>query len=139
MDLVLLDSSVFLEVLLHDEKEKQASEIINSIACGKIAGVTSALCVTEVKQQVLKRFGSAKGDDAVYFVTGLPNSQTVDVTPEIASAAADLRFKYYDGKRRKMSLADAVQIATAIKTGCNKIITRDSDYQNLEEIAAESY
>ncbi len=139
MDKVLLDASVFLEHILAGKRAQKAKALLDEVESGKRSAVISALCVAEVKYTTLKKLGHEKGDKIGYLVASLKNTDVVNVTPKIAFLAAELRFKYYDRKQRKVSLADAVNIATALDTGCGKIFTGDKDLVGLDEIAAESY
>lgn len=139
MQKILLDSSVFLEVMLKGTRERQAAAVLAAVSGGRAEGVVSALSIAEVKYHALRKLGHARASEAAYLVQNFPNSRVVDVTPGMASTAADLRFKYYDRRNRQMSFADAVLAATALQAGCSKIVSGDSDLKGLEEIAFEGY
>ncbi|MBI5036111.1 PIN domain-containing protein [Candidatus Micrarchaeota archaeon] len=136
---VLVDSSVFLELLLEGERSGQAKKLLSGIKEGKRHGVVSAFSIAEVKYHVLRKLGHAEAAEAAYLVEAFPNVEVVDVTAAIAADAADLRYKYYDRKNRPVSFGDAVQIATALYAGCTAIISGDADFKGLEEIRAEIY
>lgn len=53
----------------------------------------------------------------------------VDITEHIAELSAELRAKYFSIKN-----FDALQLATAISSGCNKFLTNDHELKQEKEI-----
>ena len=57
------------------------------------------------------------------------NFSLVDVNPEIAENAAELRARY------NLRTPDALQIASAIVTGCQAFITNDTVFKRVNELS----
>ena len=135
---VLFDSFVFLDLFLRQKGEETAEKYLNDAAEGKTSTVVSSLCILEVKYHLLRKASEEKALDAIEYIKSMPEIEIVEATTEICELAASIRNKYYSNERQ-LSFGDAVHIATAIKSGCKKIITGDADFKNLEEIATEVY
>jgi len=139
MEKILLDSHVFLDYLLHSEKEKHAEKLITDITNGKSNGVVSTITLAEVKYRMQKIAGHDKAETAMFLIKDLPNTEIISVNSNIAETAADVRFKYYKKKEREISYADSIQVATAMLTGCTLIVSGDLDFKGIEEVKTEVY
>jgi predicted nucleic acid-binding protein len=87
-----------------------------------------------VKYRLSKKIGAEKTGDVVSLIEQIPQLFIVSINSEVAKYAADLRLKYYQPKVREMSYSDALNLATAIKTGCKTLYSGDPDFQNIKEI-----
>ena len=139
MEKILLDSHVFLDYFLKSEKEKMAGEIITKIINGKLSGFVSTIAIAEVKYKMLKLLGHERAENSIFLIKNSPNLKIIDIDHNIAEMAADIRYKYYKKNERELSYADAIHISTALITGCDLIITGDSDFKNIQEIKTEIY
>lgn len=130
--MIFLDSWTFIEYF--SEKENNAAE--NLIENAKNRVISSAVLL-EIKYRIAKLFGLEHANNIVYIIENL-DIDIMPVTSEVASLAADLRLKYYDKKTRDLSFIDAINLATAILTGCEKFYTGDPDFKGIEEIKIEN-
>ena len=135
---ILFDSFVFLDLFLRQKGEASAEKYLKDAANGTITPVISSLCILEVKYHILRRGGEEKALDAIEFIKAMPEIEIIDASTEICELAASIRSKYYSNSRQ-LSLGDSVHIATAMKSGCDKIVTGDTDFKDLDEIRAEVY
>ena len=55
-------------------------------------------------------------------------------TSDIALHAAELRDNYHQRRSLELSYADAVHIATAIATECDRLYSGDPDFANVSEV-----
>ncbi len=134
-----LDSCVFLDAVLGSEKAENALAILRRVENGREKGAASTFCILEIRYHVMKKLGHEKAAEACYLVQTLSNLEVIPPSIEIMEKAADLRFKYYDKKKKQMSFVDAVHAATALVAGCDKIISGNKDFVGLEEIRCETY
>lgn len=54
--------------------------------------------------------------------------QVISIDPETARIAADLRIRY------NLRTPDALQLATAIRTGCDAFLTNDAALKKVREL-----
>jgi predicted nucleic acid-binding protein len=92
-------------------------------AAGNIEIAISAIAVAEVLAGPLKTGNEAL---ASRYRRALDAWQIVPVDTELATMAARLRAAY------GLRLADAIQAATAISTGCVALVTHDRDFIRLK-------
>lgn len=132
--MIFLDSWIFLEYFLQDQKAAIAVKIIASIENAN-KGVTSAAAILEVKYRIAKKFGLEKAEDTIVTLEEIHNFSILPVTIDIAKLAANLRVKYYSSAKQ-LSFIDAINLATAILTSCDKFFTGDKDFIGVNEINA---
>ncbi len=135
---VLLDSSVFLDYFLKGPKLEKARKIIQNLNNSTLKGCISSVCLMEIKYHVIRERGHNSAEEVMFFIKRMNTIEIVALNDQIAERAADIRVKYYS-KERPLSFADAVHIATAIEKDCSKIITADSDFDDIKEIRTERY
>ena len=127
--MIFLDSWVFIEYFSSNENKNSASLIENFTDTRAISSVV----IAEVKYRISKKFDNIKASEAIDVINSLQNLRILPVTKEIAEFAAELRIKYYN-KERQISYIDAINLATAIKVGCDAFYTGDPDFDGIDEI-----
>ena len=137
MEKYAIDSYVFLDLFLHSQQEETARKKFHKALQSK--AVISSIALLEVKYQVMRKLSHEKAEEATFTMRNMDNVEIINVSPEIAETAADIRAKYYKKNERELSYADAIHIATAITAGCTVIITGDRDFERIEELKAEIY
>lgn len=102
--------------------------VFQRISTGALVGVTSVVSLTEVLVYPL-RLG--RNDMAQQYRLLLQQSdyfELIDITPAIAEYAADLRARY------NLRTPDALQLAGAIRRGCDAFLTNDANLQRVSEL-----
>ncbi|MFA4819447.1 MAG: PIN domain-containing protein [Candidatus Aenigmatarchaeota archaeon] len=127
--MIVLDSWIFIEYF-SDMENKSSADLVENPSDTR--AISSAV-LAEVKYRISKKFGNSKASDAIDAINSLPNLRILPVTKEIAEFAAELRLKYYS-KERQLSYIDVINLATAIKIGCDKFYTGDPDFEGISEI-----
>ena len=126
MDKKYIDSNIFIEGILREDNNSK--KIILKIAKKEFIGVTSVLSWDEITFVIKKFLGKdiAKTEGNKFFK--LPNFLFIDAKKEIIMRAQRLFEKY------NLEPRDAIHAATAIHLGINEIISRDSDFDKIEEL-----
>lgn len=108
--------------------EPRCAPFFDAIDRGEIEGFTSSLSLTETLVHPLKN-GDTKREklfrDLLLHTQGMI---TMLVSTEIAETAARLRANY------PLRTPDAVQIATAMHSGCDIFLTNDDKLKRVQEI-----
>ncbi|MBN1964723.1 MAG: type II toxin-antitoxin system VapC family toxin [Anaerolineae bacterium] len=102
--------------------------IMREIDTGTLAGVTSVVTLTEVLTMPLK---TGRPDIAQAYRNILIDSRhftLVAVDVAIAEHAAELRA------RHNLRTPDALQVATALQTGCDAFLTNDLGIKRVDEV-----
>jgi predicted nucleic acid-binding protein len=112
----------------HPQYEALVTEVGRRIARREIEGVTSVITLGEVLVQPFAQ-GSlalqAEYRDILLHSAGL---RTVEISADAAEEAARLRARH--GTR----LPDALQVATALRTGCEAFLTNDRRLARVTEL-----
>ena len=133
--MIFLDSWIFLEYFLREEKAKIAEKVIGDFVKTN-GGLISAAVLLEVKYRIAKKFGLEKAEETVITLENIQNISILPVSTGIAKFAANLRIKYYSPERQ-LSFIDTINLATAISAGCKKFYTGDKDFEGVDEIKVE--
>lgn len=110
--------------LFADSVEKIISKLENRELQGVISPVTLAECLVypfKLKEQKLQR-------DFVDFLLRHQSIKMIEIDTEIGLLSSSLRAKY------DLKLLDALQVATAIRSGCEAILTNDAQFQRISEL-----
>ncbi len=130
--MIFIDTWIWLEYLLKEEKWKTAEKIIEN---SKKHGILiDSIVLTEIKYSITREFSLEDADVAISGIEETENLMILPVNKEIAKYAAELRIKYRGKDKKAISLADAVHLATAALTNCSSLYTGDPDFKNIEEI-----
>ena len=124
-----LDSNIFISPLTYpNSKGTACKNILSVILHGKTKACTSFLTWDEIvfitRKFLGKEISSTEGEKFLKF----PNLYFLKVDEEVILMAQQLIMKY-DLKPR-----DAIHAASAIASGCNEIISDDSDFDKIKEI-----
>jgi predicted nucleic acid-binding protein len=95
---------------------------------GEFSAVTSVLTLCEVLTQPFRKGALELAEDYRRILLRAAHLTTLNVTPEIAEAAARLRADH------NLRTPDAVQIATAIREGASSFVTNDTDLPSLPDL-----
>jgi predicted nucleic acid-binding protein len=102
--------------------------IMQEVDAGTLTAVTSVITLTEVLTQPLR----TKQHDIVQAYRDIllhsPNMKLAIIDAAIAERAAALRALH------NLKTPDALQVAAAIHTGCDALLTNDSDLERVQSI-----
>ena len=128
--LIALDTAPLIYfVERHLEYAERMRSIIRRIDSGQIMSFSSVITLTEVLT-LPKRVGNRSLErEYSELLLNSRNFSLVDVNPEIAENAAELRARY------NLRTPDALQIASAIVTGCQAFITNDTVFKRVNELS----
>jgi predicted nucleic acid-binding protein len=127
---VFLDTAPFIYLIEDNPKYAKvvANYIADQIVVFESALFTSAITIAEfsVKPKrnndlaVIEKFKSKLKEHDI---------RVFDITEHIAELSADLRAKYHSLKN-----LDALQLATAVSSGCTSFLTNDIKLKSIQEI-----
>lgn len=133
--MIFLDSWVWIEFFSKGSRWKKAELVVACLQNEK--GIVSSTVLMEIRYQFLRKFGKEKADRVIHIIESFKNLEIVPVTSGVAKYAADLWDKYYQKGEKELSYGDAIHLATAILTGCKKLYSGDTDFENIDEINTE--
>jgi len=131
---VALDSYMFIGLI--QGESAAIKKMFSDLGRGRLSAVASSLVLAEVKYRIGRELGEDRAVEACVFVRAISNLSLVDVTPEIAEAAASLRLRYYSPKSQ-LSFADCIHAATALSKNCDFLATGDEDFSAIKELKTE--
>lgn len=131
--MIAIDSWILIEFFFRGPKHERADRLLEGIQHGE-AAVMSPLAIAETKYRIAKKLGMEKARHVIHEIVSFPNIKILPVSIETAILAADLRYKYYHGKTRPLSLADCIHLATALMSKCDVLYSGDPDFKGIEEI-----
>ncbi len=126
---VALDTSIFIyAVEEHPKYVGLAYRVLEWVEHARHSAVTSTLTMTEVltlpyAQQTKQRVNQYYG-----LLSRYPNLEWIAPDLEIADLAARFRASY------RLRTPDAIQAATAVRSGVRGFITNDSAFQRVDEL-----
>jgi len=116
-------------IIYDDHKAKSCRDIITKVVSGELDAATSFLTWDEIVYALKKLLEAdiAKKEGEKFI--NLPNLEFIKVDRAIILKAQDFIAKYSIDPR------DAIHAATAIVRGANEIISDDSDFDKIKELA----
>ncbi len=102
--------------------------VINKLMAREIEAVISPVTFAECMVQPIKMKDIKLQKDFVDFILAGEPIFMVDTDTEIGYQAAYLRAKY------NLKLPDALQVATAIRSGCEALLTNDDQLRRVSEL-----
>jgi predicted nucleic acid-binding protein len=133
--MIFLDSWIWIEFFSEKSKWKEAEHIVARLETEK--GIISSVVLMEIRYIFLRKFDTEKADRVIHIIESFANLEITPVTSGVAKYAADLRDKYYQKGKRELSYGDAINLATAILTGCETLYSGDVDFKNIQELTTE--
>jgi predicted nucleic acid-binding protein len=112
----------------HAQYDSLVTAIFQKINEGQILGLTSVITVTEVLVLPLRHGNISLASAYWDLLTNSDNMQMTSIDPETAKMAADLRARY------NLRAPDALQLAAAIKSGCDAFLTNDVTLKKVTEL-----
>ena len=103
-------------------------EVFRRIDAEEIWGGSSVVTLTEVLTHPKHTRDQPLEPKYLAILLGSASFQLLDTNPTIAVIAADLRARY------SLLTPDALQIATAIESGCEAFLTNDRRLQRMTEL-----
>ena len=123
---VLIDTSIWIyHFEQHPQLAAAAGEIIENLEAGKFRGVASELTLLELTVKPLQLGRQDVADDYEVLLDYFPNFELVPISREILLEAAALRA------RQRLRTPDAIQIATALRTGATLAVTNDEGWRSF--------
>ena len=112
----------------HPQYLSRLTLAFDSVAAGRLLGITSTLTLAEVLVQPIRR-GAVELQRA--YSDRLMHSEYFETRPidsAVAQRAAELRASF------NIRLPDALQLATALVAGCDALLTNDRALQKIHAI-----
>lgn len=127
--LVGVDTMVFIYHLEDHPRYAQVTEVIfESLEAGSTSGVSSTITLLEILVKPKREGHLEAARDYREMLTTFPNLQLIDLDPELADRASDLRAKY------NLKTPDAIQIAATLQAGGTAFITNDPVFKRVTEV-----
>jgi predicted nucleic acid-binding protein len=95
---------------------------------GEIEAVTSPISITECLVQPYRRKDFALAARYMVLFRNFPHLSIIPMTDDVAERAAFLRAHY------NLKTPDAIQVATALTSGCRAFLTNDETLASVEGI-----
>ena len=126
---VALDTMIFIYAF-EDHPVYQAilKSFFHALEKGELHAVTSTLTITECLVQPYRKKDFALSAQYLVLFRNFPNLSIIPLTDDIAERAAFLRAQY------NLRTPDAVQLATALVSGCHAFLTNDDRFLVVEGI-----
>ncbi len=103
-------------------------EIIRHVDEGRVIGYSSVVTLTEVLTQPKRRGNIMVEQEYRNLLLHSRHFKLISITADIAEQAADLRARY------SLRTPDALQIAVALRSGCQAFLTNDSDLKRVTSL-----
>jgi len=120
---VALDTMIFIYAFEeHPAYQAILKSFFRALEKGEMNAVTSTLTITECLVQPYRRKNLALSAQYLVLFRNFPNLSIIPLTDDIAERAAFLRA------RHNLRTPDAVQLATALVSGCHAFLTNDDRF-----------
>ena len=130
--MIFIDSWVWLELSLEGDRRRAAGKVVQRMR--NEGGVIATTVLMEVGYR-LRRQADARRANRVLAAIRRFESLTIEpVTTAIALDAIEIQDKYYERRELEVSYADAVHVATAVATGCDRLYYGDPDFEDIDEL-----
>jgi uncharacterized protein len=127
--LIALDTSVWI---YHFEGSadhvRAADSVLEAIAEGRVAAVTSELVLLELLVAPLRKKDREAADEIELALLHFPNLHLAPVTRAVLVRAAELRARY------GLRTPDAIMLASAVEGGATLAVTNDNVWRKVEAI-----
>ena len=129
MNRVFIDTAPFIYLLERDDELNRTvyQQFENWFESNSVL-LTSVLTLAEVLVYPKQKKQVALENKYKYLIKEMLSEPLVAMDEEIADKSVFFRVKY------KLKMPDAIQVATAIQTGCDIFYTNDKDLKKVKEI-----
>lgn len=121
-------SPIIYFIETHPQYDGLVTEIFKRVSNAVFEGITSVITLTEVLIHPLRRGDATLQQQYSDLLINAANFQTLPIDIKTATSAADLRARY------NFRTPDALQVATALGSGCDAFLTNDPVFQRVTEI-----
>ena len=126
---VALDTMIFIYAFEdHPVYQEILKSFFRALEKGEMNAVTSTLTISECLVQPYRKKNFALSAQYQVLFRNFPNLSIIPLTDDIAERAAFLRAQY------NLRTPDAVQLATALVSGCHAFLTNDDRFLVAEGI-----
>jgi predicted nucleic acid-binding protein len=126
---IFIDTAPFIYILDNHPEYRQATQnFIRQKYLQKSVFITSILTFMEYTVKPKQMKDNKAVESFNNFLTEI-GCQLIPINFEIADIGSDIRAKYPNIKA-----FDALQVATALHTGCNQFVTNDKQLKQISEI-----
>ncbi len=126
---VALDTMIFIYAFEeHPAYQAVLKTFFRALEKREMTAVTSTLTITECLVQPYRKKDFALSAQYLVLFRNFPNLSIIPLTGDIAERAAFLRAQY------SLRAPDAVQLATALVSGCHAFLTNDERFVAAEGI-----
>lgn len=130
--MIFLDSWVWLEAFFQGTHAEDTLELVRDI--GDEGGVIAPTVLLEVNYRARREEGIERARRLTRTIRRIEHLSVEPVTTDIALHAAELRDNYYQRRSLELSYADAIHIATAVATECDRLYSGDPDFASVNEV-----
>lgn len=123
---VLIDTGVFVNVLNKEKGFESSVGMLEKVRTQKLEGFISVMTIAEIIS-IYRRLGEEETVVAKADIEALiGEDRIIPVTKGIAEGAGKIKAEY------KMSLADALIVATATMVGCDYLASLDPEIKQVD-------
>jgi predicted nucleic acid-binding protein len=123
--LILVDTNIFLEVLLGRKKADECAQLLNRMSSGEVEGVVTRFSVHAIEAML----GDKSEEKLTAFLRGL--EQTHRLTVHDTSTEDEVAVSLLKGKIGR-DFDDSLQFYVAKKLGAQSIVSFDGDFDGLD-------
>ena len=130
--MIFLDSWVWLEAFFQGTHGADAAALVRDI--DDEGGVIAPTVLLEVNYRARREAGVERAQRLTEMIQRIEHLLIEPLTADVALHAADIRDDYYQRRSLELSYADAIHIATAVATECDRLYSGDPDFKNVSEV-----
>lgn len=130
--MIFLDSWVWLEAFFQGSHAADAAALVREI--DDEGGVIAPTVLLEVNYRARRETGVERANRLTRTIRRIKGLVIEPLTTDIALHAAELRDTYYQRRSLELSYADAIHIATALATGCDRLCSGDPDFRDIDDL-----
>lgn len=130
--MIFIDSWVWLELALEGNLRQKAMDVVQQMQ--DEGGVVATTVLMEVGYRLRRENGTKQANRVLAAIQRFDQLSVEPVTTAIALNAIEIRDTYYQRRSLELSYADAIHIATAVATGCDRLYSGDPDFKPVNEV-----
>lgn len=112
----------------HPDYIMKMDRVVDAIETTPLRALTSVLTLVEVLVQPLRVGNTDLAQEYHDILVMRDDYRLVEISTDIAISAAAIRARY------SLRTPDAIHVATAIKMGCDAILTNDRDFRRVTDL-----